>query len=427
MTYLSQDSIFSLSRFFQGEEKSLPCWLAGRFYPKDKLHFQLKSQNLSIDCKMKKAGLQAQTGIWLAVQIQSKEKNKYLVSDYKILNSSKTPFKEADCSYKKKGQTLQDWNYFLKAIKDFFYSKGCAYAETPSLVPCPGTEPHLKVFKTSLFLNKASKDMYLPTSPEMHLKKLLCQDWTDFFEIKKCYRNGELGPLHQAEFTLLEWYRAFYSKEELIQELYQLLCFLKTKPFFKVPLPQAQFYTVKELFKKHLDFFLKPQTSKKELSAILKQHNLIYQSKDSFEDLFFLLFLNLIEPKLSKEAPVFIYNYPPQLRAFSKLNKKGWADRFELYWRGMELANAFYEVTEAEEQLSLFKKHIAAREKPVPLDKELLSSMEGGMPPSSGIAIGLDRLFLALYNKKNLNEIRLFPLDEKKVSEKNYKICKKES
>lgn len=410
MVPLTQHSVFSLSRFFHGKEKTWPCWLAGRFEPKGKSHFQLKSQNLSINCKIKETELKAPPGAWLAVHIQSKDKDSYIVSKYKILNSPEIPFKEVDCSYQKKGQILQDWNHFLNTVKDFFFSQGCAYAETPGLVSCPGTEPHLEVFQTSFVLNQHSKKIYLPTSPEIHLKKLLCQDWTDFFEIKKCYRNGELGPHHQAEFTLLEWYRAFYSREELIRETYQLLQFLKTKGFFKVPLPKAQCYTVKELFKKHLNFSLKPHTSKKELSDLVQKYNLICQPQDTFEDLFFLLFLNVIEPKLPKETPVFVYNYPPQLRAFSKLTEEGWADRFELYWKGMELANAFYEVTETEEQLSLFKKHIAERKDSLPLDKELLSFMKGGMPPASGIALGLDRLFLAIYNKNSLAETRLFPL-----------------
>ena len=220
---------------------------------------------------------------------------------------------------KKRWKIIQNWGNFLRAVKDFFYSEGLACAETPSLVLCPGTEPHLHAFQTRLSVNGKSKKMYLPTSPEMHLKKLLCQDWTDFFEIKKCYRNGELSKLHQAEFTLLEWYRAFYSTGELITETYKLLSFLQKKDFFKVPLPKAKIHTVQELFKKHLDFSLTPQTSKKEIIPLLRKHSLVYNLKDSFEDLFFNLFLNRIEPKFPKHIPVFVCNYPPSAkRAFSE-------------------------------------------------------------------------------------------------------------
>ena len=405
-----RNPVFSLNRFFHKGKKKLPCWLAGRFYPKDKFCFQLKSQNLSIDCERKGHKLSLKTGDWIAVKLLSQKNKVYQVSEYQILSPSNSKFKQADFSYKNKGQIIQDWNSFLDTIKEFFYSEGLTYADTPNLVPCPGTEPHLKPFKTRLIKNNKSKTIYLPTSPEMHLKKLLCQDWTDFFEIKKCYRNGELNPLHQAEFTMLEWYRAFYSTQQLIEESYKLLSFLQKKDFFKVPLPKAKIYTVQELFKKYLNFSLSPQTSKKELIPLLKKHNLIYGLKDDFETLFFNLFLNLIEPKLPKGNPVFVCSYPPQLRAFSQLNEQGWADRFELYWRGFELANAFYEVTDSKEQLSLFKDHIKQRNDSVAFDKELFSLMDQGMPSCSGIAMGLDRLFLAIYKKKNLTETRLFPL-----------------
>lgn len=410
MKHKFRSSVFSLSRFFYGKEKSLPCWLAGRFYPKDKFCFQLKSQNLSIDCERKGHKLSLKTGDWIAVKLISKKNKEYQVSEYQILTSSNSKFKEAGFSYKNKGQVMQDWNSFLDSVKEFFYSEGLAYARTPSLVQCPGTEPHLQPFKTHFINVNKSKTIYLPTSPEMHLKKLLCQDWTDFFEIKTCYRNGELSPLHQAEFTMLEWYRAFYSTEELIKEAYKLLSFLQKKDFFKVSLPKEKIYTAQELFKKYLNFSLSPQTSKKELIPLLKKHNLIYSLRDNFETLFFNLFLNLIEPRLPKQSPVFICSYPPQLRAFAQLNEQGWVDRFELYWRGFELANAFYEVTDSKEQLSLFKEHIKNRKDSVPIDKELISFMNQGMPFCCGIAMGLDRLFLAIYKKKNLTETRLFPL-----------------
>ena len=403
-------TVFSLSRFFHGKKKILLGWVAGRFYPEDQYHFRLQSQGLSINCKSTEGVSKIKTGHWIAVKLLFKKNNKYQISEYKVLSSPECEFEEAGFSYTSKGSITKGWDNFLSVIKEFFYSRGLACVDTPSLVSCPGTEPHLQVFKTRLFNNGKYRKMYLPTSPEMHLKKLLCQDWTDFFEIKKCYRNGESGKLHQAEFTLLEWYRAFYSTKELMEETCALLSFLQKKKV-KVPLPEAKVYTVQALFKKFLNFSLTPQTSKKEIAHLLKKNGLIYDPIDTFESLFFNLFLNLIEPKLPKQNPVFICHYPPQLRAFSKINEQGWADRFELYWRGLELANAFYEVTDSEEQLSLFKEHIKQRQDSVPMDKELLLYMKkGGMPPCSGIAVGLDRLFLALYGKDDLTETRLFPL-----------------
>ena len=388
----------------------MPCWLAGRYHPEARSRFRLKSQNLSILCKKTGKEPKVKEGDWLAVKLSSKkDSHLYEASEYRILSSSVRPFKESGFSCRQKGKIMEDWESFLKAVRDFFHSEGLAGVDTPGLVKCPGTEPHLQPFQTKLAAGGRVQTMYLPTSPEMYLKKLLCQEWTDFFEIKKCFRNEESGPLHQAEFTLLEWYRAFYTTKELMGETVKLLSFLKEKDFFKAPLGPVKIYTVRELFKKHLAFSLSPSSSKKELLSLLKKCELPAPSKAGFEDIFFLIFLNKIEPELPKKNPVFVCDYPPQLRAFSQLNEKGWADRFELYWRGFELANAFYEVIDPKEQLSLFKEHIRQRKDNVPYDEELLSLMKQGMPPGSGIAMGLDRLFLAVYNKKSLKDIRLFP------------------
>ena len=254
MSHLLKEPVFSLTRFFHGGEKDLPCWLAGRYHPKSSLYFQLRSQGLSIDCEKTGLKFQLKTGEWIAVKLLSKKNNRYRVSEYKILNSPAAEFKESDFSYIQKGTIVQDWEKFLSAVKEFFYFEGLAYADTPGLVQCPGTEPHLKVFQTVLDVNGQSQKIYLPTSPEMHLKKLLCQDWTDFFEIKKCYRNGELSRLHQAEFTMLEWYRAFYSTEELIRETYKLLSFCKKKIFLKFLCLRLRFILYRSFLKNILIF-----------------------------------------------------------------------------------------------------------------------------------------------------------------------------
>ena len=356
-------------------------------------------------------------GSWLLVELKSKNpsfKNCYNIGSAFVLNSPLASYKEQDYSYQNKGEILQKWQEFLQAIKDFFIQKGLAYSSSPHLVKCPGTEPHIQPLKSSY------KDLYLATSPEMHLKNLLCQDWTDFFEIKTSFRHEPANKTHQVEFTLLEWYRAFYSTKELMRECQELILFLQKQKFcassnkpqtkiFSADFPQAEFISVKELFKKYLNFCLSPDSSKEDLKLLIQKENLIAPKRASFEDLFFLLFLNRIENQLPKEKLVFIYDYPPQLRAFAKISNSGWADRFELYWKGLELANAFNEVNQKEEQKRLFENHLKERKDKVPIDKELLQAMEGAMPPVSGIALGLDRLFMALINKDNIKECRLFP------------------
>ena len=399
----SKIKILSLTRFHHGRKKKLPCWVAGRFFNKDEQYYWLKSQAQSLLCEKACVGFSAKKGSWIAVKLLSKKKAYYQTGEVVVLSAPSSSFVLADYSYQKKGLILQEWRKFLKSVEDFFIKKGLAYSSTPHLVKCPGTEPHLKALKTSF------KETYLATSPEMHLKRLLCQDWTDFFEIKTCYREEEPSPHHQVEFTLLEWYRAFYSSRELIEETYKLLLFLQKKDFCKISLSSYRVWTIAELFKKYLSFPLTPKSSKKDLMFLIDKHHLNGSVEDSFEDLFFLLFLNRIEPKLSKKQPVFICDYPPQLRAFAQINREGWADRFELYWRGLELANAFYEVIDPLEQKKIFQDHLNQKEGDSPLDSALLKDMRKAMPPVSGIALGLDRLFLALHNKKDLRQTRLFP------------------
>ena len=162
----------------------MPCVLAGRFYPKTSYVFQLKSQNLSIDCQILNHTHIPKTikqGDWIALKLISQKNTIYQVTECQLLSPSSHFIQEQKFSYRNKGQLIQDWRRFLRAVKEFFYNEGLAYAETPTLVHCPGTEPYLQPFKTRLTTRHKSKAIHLATSPEMSLKKLLCQDWTDCF------------------------------------------------------------------------------------------------------------------------------------------------------------------------------------------------------------------------------------------------------
>ena len=361
-------------------------------------------------------------------------------------NKKRTRFSEFEALQK-------NWSRFLSAVKNFLELRGAAPVETPSLVKSPGTEPHLIPFETQQIFPDGKKRMtcFLPTSPETALKKLLCLGWTDIFEIKKCFRNGELSLSHQPEFYMLEWYRAFFSLNDLMEETAALLKCLSRQKFFKGAFRPPRATTVADLFEERLNFRLKPETSEKELAQIAFQHQIPFSSSaetslaeaarsadagaqtgrggdpagsgakhgrrgpgaktrgerkagPSYEELFHLLWLNKIEPFFESEQPLFVKNWPLRLRGFAKKNSEGWADRFELYWRGFELANAFYEVTDADEQEQIEKAHLRQRQDAVPFDKELVRLMrEEGMPPASGIAVGLNRLFAALCRKKQIS------------------------
>ena len=302
----------------------------------------------------------------------------------------------------------KDWSLFLQWVQEALQKLNLQRVETPSIVQCPGTEPGIDVFKIHM------QKKFLITSPEMHLKKLLCRGWTDIYEIAKCFRNNEKGPLNHTEFYMLEWYRAYAPLEILIEDLNFLLNFLSKKfsTTNKCKKLKIQKRSMKQLFKKHLNMNLQPDSKKEDFIKQLKKMKIPFSKTQDISDLFYLLFLNGIEPKLNTDTPLVIDNYPPFQRAFSRINSEGWANRFELFWKGIELANAFDEVFLKKEQYQCFQEDLQKRKnnkkQTVPMDTNLLNDMEQGMPPASGIALGLDRLFLIFKQLKNIEDIRLF-------------------
>ena len=295
------------------------------------------------------------------------------------------------------------WFNYIRSIQDFFIAQGFHPAETPILVSQPSTEPYLDFFSTTKITKNKKQKMWLTASPEMHLKKLICQGVSPIFEIHKSFRNNEEGPLHLNEFYMLEWYRTNTPWDHLIEDIKNLLSFLKERGIISSDIPDLKKYSIKKLFKKHCDITLTPLSTKKDLAVHLKKFQIPYEDSCSFEDMFHLLFLNKIEKNLDFNTPTIIYNYPPSLRAYAKINKEGWASRFELYWKGLELANAFDEVNDPEEQLKIFKKDLENRE--LDFDQELIEYMKKGMPDCVGIALGLERLFMAIYNIKDIHQI----------------------
>lgn len=321
--------------------------------------------------------------------------NFQIVSSIQILTNSQREPKEFYA------EPFKLWHSFIREVENFFLSAGLCPVQTPSLVPCPGTEAHLRFFSTQRKNNGAQEKLWLASSPEIHLKKFLCRNATDIFEIHKCYRNEEQGSLNWNEFYMLEWYRAYADLNRLIQDLECLLAFLKKKNLIAPPLLPIQKFSVRELFKKHCGISLTPESCAEDFHPLLKKYNIPFSFDHSFEDLFHLVFLNLIESKLDAQAPVVVYDYPPSLRAYSKLTLENWADRFELYWRGMELANAFNEITDPELQRSIFKKDIHLHtEDQLNIDEEFMDEMKAGFPPTAGIALGLERLFTAAQGLK---------------------------
>ena len=300
-----------------------------------------------------------------------------------------------------------NWFNYIRSIQDFFISQGFHPVETPILVPQPSTEPYLDFFSTTKVTQNKSQKMWLAASPEMHLKKLICQGVSPLFEIHKSFRNNEEGPLHLNEFYMLEWYRVNTSWDQLMEDIKNLLHFLKKRKMISSHIPDFKKHSIQELFQRHCDIALTPQSTQKDLTPYLKKFQIPYEDSFSFEEMFHLLFLNKIEKNIDPDTPTLIYNYPPCLRAYAKIDQEGWASRFEFYWKGLEIANAFDEVNNAAEQEKIFKKDLEKRN--LGFDQELIEYMKkGDMPECVGIALGLERLFMAIHNIEDIHQIHPF-------------------
>lgn len=310
-------------------------------------------------------------------------------------------------------EILKLWGKYLTEVRNFFQQKDFLEVRTPSLVACPGTEPSLDVFQTELSIGSKKKTLFLPTSPELHLKKALSFGADKIFEISNCFRNGEVTQTHQPEFLMLEWYRAYSNLFAIKEDVVFLIRHLAEA--LQVPAPKKVVtYSVSQLFEQYCQFQLTPQTSMEELKDLATKLGVDVHSAESIDDYFFLIFMDKIESQLPADHLVFVEKYPPYQAALARLTSDGWGDRFEAYWKGMELCNAFHELNDpkiqklrAQEDLSKKKQMMKS---PVPLDEEFFVCLQAGMPPSGGIALGLERLFMAFYHVDNISDLRVFPL-----------------
>jgi lysyl-tRNA synthetase class 2 len=309
---------------------------------------------------------------------------------------------------------LHLWQEYLQALGDFFRRQGFLELATPTLVPCPGTEPSLDPFITEFVQGSRREKFYLPTSPELHLKKALALGAEKIFEIRRCFRNSEVTEHHQPEFTMIEWYRAYGDLNAIQQDVRALIGYLvQTLPGLKAP-AASETFSVAALFEKHCQFAFTPETSSADLKGLAEKLKIDVSSATSVDDFFFRIFFEKIEKNFPPERMVFVENYPPFQAALARISAEGWGERFEMYWQGLEIANAFHELNDPEVQRIRFSEDLAKKKQrgkeSVNLDPEFMQCLEAGMPPASGIALGVERLFMALTGIREISQTRLFPL-----------------
>lgn len=315
---------------------------------------------------------------------------------------------------------------FVDRVRQFFLEEGLSELQTPTLVPCPGMEPSLEAFSLQVSKGRRERRLYLPTSPEIHLKKAMALGFHDVFEIKTCFRRGEFSEHHENEFTMLEWYRGFADLDLIVTDLVLLLEVLSAAGWGDGEAPNAhsvepstlQFTTTdfQHLFRQFLKFELTPKTTVTELRLLCQSLSLYYTQDDSFDDLFHRLLIDRLEPEMAKLGPLIVRRFPPSQAALAKLDQEGWADRFEFYWKGLEIANAFNEVTDPKEQIHRWQLELTERlrlgTEPLTPDPGLIQALEKGIPPSGGIALGLERLYMAFTNVKDIKDLRLFSTED---------------
>ncbi len=279
---------------------------------------------------------------------------------------------------------------------------------TPLLVKNPGLEPYLKHFKTEFVggeMSPAGKtSFYLPTSPEYHLKKALANyGFEKVFEIAKTFRNGETSPLHEAEFLMLEWYRSPGTYNEIANDFGALLSHLGSNFSSDKRWSTPNNITVVEAFFKYANLDLVAEMKKRK------------ENKKSFEEWFSRVIVEKIEPKLGFNGPTFLWDYPKEFAALSRAKPENpdFCERFEVYWKGIELANAFGELTDSAEQHKRCLEDIQARmelygDSPE-VDLDFIHALSKLPPNVGGIAVGVDRLVQCLLECSNIQEVIAFP------------------
>tara|TARA_B110001454_G_C12723326_1_gene436660 strand:+ start:18694 stop:19953 length:1260 start_codon:yes stop_codon:yes gene_type:complete len=311
-----------------------------------------------------------------------------------------------------RAQRQDQWNRFLIGINQFFTEKGFLAVGTPTLVNNPGPEPTIDVFKTGYKQGKNVSDKFLITSPELHLKKIVSQTLSPVYEITKVFRNNEHSPKHKPEFWMIEWYRPFCDLSDIANDVKELILFLKKFLDIKGKKPVFETTSFAQILKKKYNYPFAPDTKAGVLKTWLQEQNIYFSETMSLDDLFTLINLEMIETNINPDHVVFLNQYPPYAAALAKLDSDGWAQRFEVYWQGLELGNAFNELNDPDiQEARLLDDNLKKKAnglEPLPADVEFLECLRQGLPPTAGISVGLERLFMALFQVSDITNLRWF-------------------
>lgn len=300
-----------------------------------------------------------------------------------------------------------------RKLRKFFDEREVVEVETPLLSQSTVTDAHIDPFSTTYDLSsEGAQELYLQTSPEFAMKRLIASGYGSIYQICKAFRHEGNGKHHNPEFTILEWYRIGFDHMQLIDEVEALLIEI-------LGVEGAERYSYQQLFLTHTN--IDPlNTSIKALSDFLSKHNKLDDWLIKTNDIDILLqfvFSEFVEINIGKKKPCFVYSFPKNQASLARINQKDnrVADRFECYFKGIELVNGFYELNDSKEQLSRFLKDNEQRRslgfKERPIDKRLIEALEHNFPECSGVALGVDRLLMLLTNHDNIANVLAFDVN----------------
>ena len=299
----------------------------------------------------------------------------------------------------------------LARIRAFFAARGILEVETPALSSCAATDPALSSFHVGYDAPGANpaRRLYLHTSPEFGMKRLLAAGSGDIFQIARVFRQGESGRWHNPEFTLLEWYRIGFDHFDLMDEVGALVAEI---------LPHHRRFSrlsYCELFARHLG--VDPLAADEEmLGAAARDRGIDVCGELGRTAWLDLLFTHVIEPELAGLGCVFVHGFPAAQASLARLDEADprVARRFELYVDGVELANGFHDLTDSREQAARFMSDNLSRRAgglpEMPVDARVLAALEAGMPDCAGVALGLDRLVMIRTGAGAIDEVLAFPV-----------------
>lgn len=301
---------------------------------------------------------------------------------------------------------LKDRSLMLKRARSFFYERNLLEVDCPALSRGTSVDEHIDLIATD-------DGRYLFSSPEYGMKRLLASGSGDIFQLSHVYRAGEVGKKHQPEFMMAEWYRLGFTFSEMIEET---LDFIR---LFVGPIP-AVYQTYRDLFQEMtgLDPF---ETNERGLVQFLQKHSIdfpedVKEDKDSLLNLIVALY---IEPKLPHDELFVLTHYPGSQAALAKKVKDGnfdVAERFEVYHKGLELANGYHELADHKEQRArLIESNRLRAERgknTLPIDEHFLYALEQGLPDCCGVAVGFDRLMMLKHSIHKIDDVIALSFDE---------------